>query len=124
MTRRPRDESGSVAVELALAIPVIVLLLLAVAEVAVVARAQLEVVNAAREGAREAATSPDPARAVAAASGVLGALAGNARITVRRPHVVGAQAEVEITLPHRLAPGLFGGVSVDLHGKAVMRVEQ
>ena len=110
--------------ELALVIPVILLVVLAVAEVAVVARTQLEIVNAAREGAREAATSPDPSRAIAAASAVLGDAAAHARITVSRPHVVGATAEVEITLPHRLGAGVFGGVVIDLHGRAAMRVEQ
>ncbi len=110
--------------ELALVLPVVLLVIGAVAEVAVVAKAQLEVVNAAREGAREAAASPDPARAVAAAGAALGGSAPAARITVRRPHVVGATAEVEISLPHRMAAGIFGGLVIELRGRAAMRVEQ
>ena len=51
-------------VEFALVLPLVLLVVFAAVEVAVVARTQLEVVNAAREGAREAATNPDPAAAV------------------------------------------------------------
>jgi hypothetical protein len=111
-------------VELALVVPVVLVVLLAVVEVAVVARTQLEVVAAAREGAREAATTPDPARAVAAVRAALGPAAARARIDVRRPHVVGAAAEVEVRVPHRLAGAIFGGVMVELRGRAVMRVEK
>jgi len=117
-------ERGSVTVEMALAVPVILLVLLAAVEVAVVARTQIEVVNAAREGAREAAASPDPARAVAAARAALGPSAGRARISVRRPHVVGERAEVEVVLPYRLGGGLLGGLSIDLGASATMRVER
>ena len=59
--------SGSAAVEFALVLPLVLLVLLAVTQVAVVARTQLEVANAAREGARRAATAPDPADAVTVA---------------------------------------------------------
>jgi Flp pilus assembly protein TadG len=117
-------ETGAASVELALLIPVVVLVILAVAEIAVVARVQLEVVNAAREGAREAATSPDSSVAVAAAAAVLGDAAGAARITVSRPHTVGAPARVEVILPHRLASIVFGGMTVEVRGRATMRVEQ
>lgn len=110
--------------EFALVVPVVLLVVLAVAEVAVVARVQLELVNAAREGAREAATSPDPASALAAARAALGGGADHARINVSRPHVVGATAVVEITLPHTLAPAIFGGTTIELQGRAAMRVEQ
>lgn len=119
-----QDERGSAAVEFALVVPLVVLVLLAAVEIAVVARTQLEVVHAAREGAREAAASPDPALAVAAVRAALGPAASAARVSVRRPHVVGAMAEVEVVLPHRLVVPLFRGVSVDLLGRAVMRVEQ
>lgn len=122
--RRRRREQGSATVEFALVLPVVLLVVLAVAEVAVVGRVQLELVNAAREGAREAATSPDPARALVAARAALGGSADAARINVSRPHVVGATAVVEITLPHTLAPVLFGGATIELRGRAAMRVEQ
>jgi hypothetical protein len=115
---------GTAAVEFALVLPVVLVVILAVAEIAVVARVQLEVVNAAREGAREAAVSPDPAQALAAARASLGSAGHDARISVRRPHVVGAAAEVEVVVPHRIAPAVFGGALVQLRGSASMRVEQ
>lgn len=117
-------QSGSAAVEVALVLPLILMLLLAVAEVAVVARTQLELVNGAREGARVAAVSPEPADAVVAVQELLGARAAEARISVTRPHVVGENAVVAIVLPHRLAPFLFGGAGVELRAQATMRVER
>jgi hypothetical protein len=111
-------------VEFALVIPVVLVVILAVAEIAVVARVQLEVVNAAREGAREAAASPDPAQALAAARTALGGAADDARISVRRPHLVGAAAEVEVIVPHRIAPAVFGGALVEVSASASMRVER
>lgn len=110
--------------EFALVVPAVVLVVLALAEVAVVARIQLEVVNAAREGAREAAANPDPTGALAAARSALGGVADAARINVSREHVVGGTARVEITLPHTLAPVLFGGTVIEVKGSAAMRVEQ
>lgn len=50
--RVPRRQDGQATVELALALPVVVLVLLLVVQVALVARAQVLVVHAAREGAR------------------------------------------------------------------------
>lgn len=117
-------ERGAATVELALVIPIVLLILLAAVEVAVVARTQLEVVHAAREGAREAAANPDPAQAVAAVREALGASGAVARIAVRRPQVVGAMAEVEVTVPHQLVVSIFSGFAVQLRGRAVMRVEQ
>lgn len=111
-------------VEFALVVPLVLLLVLAVVEVAVVARTQLEVINAARDGAREAATSPDPKRAVQAARASLGAAGAAARVSVRRPHVVGRLAEVEVVVPYRVGAILLGGFSVDVTGRASMRVER
>jgi Flp pilus assembly protein TadG len=115
---------GSSTVELALLLPLLLIVLVLIAEVAVVARAQIEVTGAAREGARAAATTPDPAAAVAAVRDALGSRAGAARISVRRPHVVGAAATVRIELPHRIAVPLLGGFTLTLRAGAVMRVEQ
>jgi hypothetical protein len=60
-------ERGQATVELALMLPVVVLVLLAVVQVAVVARSQILVVDAARAGARAAAVragaAPGAARA-------------------------------------------------------------
>ncbi len=111
-------------VEFALVLPLVLLVVLAVVEVAVVARTQLEVVNAAREGAREAATNPDPAAAVGVVQHSLGAAGSRARVQVSRPHVVGERAAVVVRLPHTLAAPLFGGVTVELQARSVMRVER
>lgn len=61
--RHDRRQRGQASVELVLALPVVVLVLLLVIQLALVVRAQILVVNAAREGARAGAvhTSPDVA---------------------------------------------------------------
>lgn len=110
--------------ELALLVPVILLLLMLVAEIAVVARLQIEVAGAAREGVRAAATAPDPARALEAARDALGERGDQARISVHRPHIVGRQAEVTVSLVHRVGIPLLGEFSIPLSATAVMRVEQ
>ena len=112
-------------VEFALVLPVVVLVLLTVVEVTAVARTQYELVNAAREGARMAATVPDPSRAVEAVKTALTPdLAGRVRVTVERPAVVGKAATVTVLLPYRVGAALLGGYQLDLRSKAVMRVEQ
>ncbi|MCJ7781820.1 MAG: pilus assembly protein [Acidimicrobiia bacterium] len=111
-------------VEFALVVPLVLALVLGVVEVALVARSQMEVVNAAREGAREAAVSPDPSDAVRAARASLGEVGSSAQVSVRRPDVVGRLAEVRVTLPYRVAAPFFGGVGVQITAKAVMRVER
>ena len=118
------SQSGAATVELALLLPLLVVVLVGVIEVAVAARTQLELLNAAREGARVAAVNPEPADAVAAAESALGEMGSNARIGVSRPNVVGEPAVVTIELQHRIVPILFGGTSVELRAKAAMRVEK
>lgn len=118
------SERGSAVVEFALVVPLVLVLILGLVEVALVARTQLEVVNAAREGAREAAASPDPADAVRAARNALGGSGASARISVRRPDIVGSLAEVRIALPYRVGAPLFGGMSVEIKARATMRVER
>ncbi|MGB5731172.1 MAG: TadE family protein, partial [Acidimicrobiia bacterium] len=81
------SQKGSAVVEFALVVPMVLALILGLVEVALVARTQLEVVNAAREGARQAAASPDPADAVNAARNALGGNGASARVSVRRPDV-------------------------------------
>ncbi|OFW65638.1 MAG: hypothetical protein A2Z12_02410 [Actinobacteria bacterium RBG_16_68_21] len=118
-------DRGSAAVEFVLVVPLVMALLLAAVEVAVAARVQLEVTQAAREGARQAATTPDPERAVAAVRSALGGGdAARASVSVVRDHVVGGSAEVVVRLRHRVAAPLFGGFDVTLVGRAVMRVER
>ena len=117
-------DSGSATVEIALLLPLVLMVMFAVAEVAMAARVQLELVNGAREGARVAAVSPEPADAVAAVQQALGELGGHARIGVSRPHVVGEPATVTVVLRHRIGSILFGGTSIELQAQASMRVER
>lgn len=120
-----RTEHGSASVEFALVLPIVLLVLVAVVEVAVVARSQIELLGAARQGARVAATNPDPAVAVDAVHDALGdAVAERVIVTVDRPAVIGAQAVVRLSLTHHLAAALFGGVPIDLSARSVMRVER
>ena len=118
-------ERGSAVVEFALVVPLLVLVLLATVEVALIARAQLEVSQAAREGAREAAATPDPGQAVAVVRSFLGEpMASRTRVTVSRDHLVGGRAEVTVRVQHPLAGGLLRGLSVTLEGRSSMRVER
>ena len=125
MTPRAIDgERGSATVEFALVIPIVLLLLVALVEVAVVARVQIELLGAARQGARVAATNPDPAVAVDAVHEALSeGLTGSVIVTVERPAIVGREAVVRLSLRHYHASVLFGGVPVDLSARSVMRVE-
>lgn len=119
------SERGSAAVEFALVLPLVLLALLAAVEVVVVARTQLEVGHAAREGARQAATVPDVDRAVAAVRRSLPEpIAGSARVTVERQQHVGGTARVTVSVRHAVATPLFGGFDVMLRSTAVMRVER
>jgi hypothetical protein len=99
-------------------------LVLLIVEVSLAARLQIEATAAAREGARVAATTPDPAAAVAAVRTALGEKGAEARINVHRPHIVGRNARVEVTLWHHLDLPLLRGPSIPLSASAVMRVEQ
>lgn len=110
--------------EFALVLPLVLVAMVAVVELTVIARTQLEVVNAAREGARTAATVVDPAEAAAAARRSLGSRGADARVSVTRPHVVGRDASVLVTVRHRVGGIVFGGVEVHLRARAVMRVER
>jgi hypothetical protein len=64
MGRRPASEAspGSAAVEFALVLPLALLFALALVQVGLLAKDALVVVQAAREGAREAAVTLDPER--------------------------------------------------------------
>ena len=59
--RRCSGERGQAAIEFALSLPLVLLVILALVQIAVVARDRMAVELAAREGARAAAVSADPA---------------------------------------------------------------
>ena len=119
------QNDGSSVVEFAIVLPLVLLVLVASLELVAVTRVQLQATHAAREGARQAATSPDPADAVTAVRSALPSnLADRARVSVARPHVVGEQARVEVRISYRFAAFAFGGLELDIGAHSVMRVER
>lgn len=112
-------------VELFLVLPIVILVVVASIQLIGVARARIELQGAAREGARVAATTPDPAKAVEA---VLAALApvmrDGARVSVERPARVGAVASVSVSIRHVLGQPFPSSVAVDLSARATMRTER
>ena len=111
-------------VEFALVLPLVLVVLLGIVEVAVVARSEIQLVHAAREGAREAAASPDTRRSSAAVRAALGEAGRRARISVTRPAQVGETATVKVSLKHTVAAPFFGGFTLDLQAQSTMRVER
>lgn len=118
-------ERGSVTVELFLVLPVAILVLVASLQIIGVARTRIELQGAAREGARVAATTPDPSKAVEA---VLASLSPEARpaarVSVERPSRVGAMARVSVSMRRSLGPPFPDSVGIDLSATAAMRTER
>ena len=117
-------ERGSLTLETALVVPVVLIVLLACFELASLALTRIELVAAAREGARVAATVADPARAEAATRAALGErLNAVASVSVRRPQVSGRQAVVTVEVRRRLRTPLLDSIAVPIAARAVMVVE-
>lgn len=119
-------ERGQAAVELALGLPLLAVLALALLQVAFVVRDQVLLTHAAREAAREAAVSADPAAARRAA--LHGADLEGDRLVVEvgargRP---GSRVLVVLRYPAPTRVPLVGAVvgDVQLTAKAAMRVER
>lgn len=106
-------------------IPLLIVVLAAGIQAISVARTRIELLGAAREGARVAATTPDPAKAVDAVRNALGPDdRERARISVSRPSVVGKPARVTATLRHRFGIPLLEDLGVIVSASASMRVER
>lgn len=119
------DEDGSATVEFFLVIPMVIVVLVAGIQVVSIARARIELLGAVREGARVAATTPDPARAVDAVQDALpGAVRDRVRISVSRPSVAGHPARVSARLRHFLGAPFPPSFSVELSASATMLVER
>lgn len=123
---RPSADGGQSTVELALVIPVLLVLVLGIVQVGLVVRDHVRVVHAAREGARAAAVSSDPAAAEHA-------VARNVGLAPDRVHIVttgrGARgSDVTVTVSYRAATDLplVGPLLPDLElvAAATMRVER
>lgn len=112
-------------VELFLVIPIAVLVLVAGLQLVSLAKARIELVGAVREGARIAATTPDPAKAVDAVQASLPpAVRRLTRVSVSRPAVVGSPATVTAVSHHLLGPPFPGDFGVDISASASMLVER
>jgi Flp pilus assembly protein TadG len=121
LRRRLGAEHGQAAVELALALPLVVVLVLALLQVALVGRDQLAVELAAREAARAAAVSADPATAARLAA---------ERVTPLRPlqvavSVQGDTVTVRVRHPSATDVALVGRLvgDVDLQASVTMALE-
>jgi len=118
-------ERGSVTIEFFLVIPLLIVVLAAGVQVISVARARVELLGAVREGARVAATTPDPARAVEAVRAAISPIERDrVRISVSRPAVVGRPARVTATMRHDLNIPFLDDLGVDLSATASMLVER
>ncbi|MGH9224261.1 MAG: TadE/TadG family type IV pilus assembly protein [Acidimicrobiales bacterium] len=123
---RQARQAGQAAVELALILPFVAVLLLLLVQVGLLARDQVLVVHAAREGAREAAVDPSPnaARSAAASSSSLDP--GRLEVTVTGRG--GPGSRVTVTVRYRAATSLpiMGALVGDLRLEAstTMRVER
>ena len=112
-------------VEFFLVVPLLIVVLAAGIQVISVARARIELQGAVREGARVAATTPDPARAVEAVRSALSPEdRDRVRISVSRPGVVGRPARVSATYRHVLPVPLLPDFRVTISANAVMAVER
>jgi hypothetical protein len=120
--RAGRDD-GQAAVELALALPLVFIVVLAVVQVVLIARDQLAVIHAAREGARAAAVAADPPAEAAAAARAAAGLDGD-RLSVdtaERGDQVSVVVRYRAPTDVALVGALVGDVTVT--GRATMRVE-
>lgn len=118
-------DRGSVTIELFLVIPIAVLVLVAGLQVVSLAKARIELVGAVREGARVAATTPDPARAVSAVQAALPPdVRTRTRVSVSRPSVVGSPARVTARSRHVLGPPFPDDLGVEISATATMLVER
>jgi len=112
-------------VEFFLVLPLVVLVAVASIQVMGIARARFELQAAARDGARVAATTPDPSRAVDSVMAALPPEARDrARISVERPDRVGVPARVTVRVRHLLGVPFPANMGVDLTATASMRTER
>lgn len=118
-------DRGSAAVEFFLVLPMVILVLVAGMHLVTAVAVRTEMVAAARDGARVAATTPDPAHAVEAVRLALPpSMRDRARISVTRPSLVGQPAQVVIQLRHYFGSPFPEGVGIDLSASASMLVER
>lgn len=113
-------DRGQATVEFALVLPLVAILVLGIVQLVVVARDQLAVDLAAREGARAAAVAADPTAAAAAATTALGTDAADVSVAV-----TGTRVSVTVTHRATTAVPLIGALirDVELSSTVTMRRE-
>lgn len=112
-------------VEFFLVLPLLVLVVVASIQVIGVARARIEMQGAVRDGARVAATTPDPSRAVEAVLASLPPeMRDRARVAVERPSRAGALAIVTMSMRHPVGWPFPSNLGVGLSARATMRTER
>ncbi|CAN5451292.1 hypothetical protein BH10ACT1_BH10ACT1_32350 [soil metagenome] len=111
---------------MALALPVLVLALLLVVQLALVARSQILVVHAAREGARAAAVDPRPGAAARAARATPGLDPARVQVEVGPRGAPGSTVRVTVRYRAATEVPLVGGLLGDvlLRATVAMRVEE
>ena len=123
----PCGEAGQATVELVLSLPVVLLVLLLVVQVGVVARSQVLVVDAARQGARSAAVGASVAEVSAAARATPGLEGGRLRVTVTGAGgAPGSDVAVTVRYREPTDVALVGGLLPDreLTATVTMRLEE
>jgi hypothetical protein len=122
---RARGEHGQSAVELALALPILAVLALALVQLGLVVRDQLLVVHAARDAAREAAVTADPAAVATAARGATALRPERLDVGLGRRGPAGSRVRVELRYRSPTRVPLVGRLVDDvvLRAAAEMRVE-
>lgn len=116
-------ENGQSTVEFALVLPIVLMLILGLLQVAVLARDQIMVMGAAREGVREAIVTPDQGAIASAARGAAPGL--NLDVKVTRGTERGDSAKVNVSAPPAKLPivgEIVGGLN--LKASATMRMEK
>ncbi len=119
----PIREDGQSTVEFALVLPLVLILILGLLQVGVLARDQIMVQGAAREGVREAIVTPDQGAIAAAARDAAPGLKLDVRVT--RGTERGDPAKVDISAPPAKLPivgEIVGGLN--LTASATMRMEK
>jgi Flp pilus assembly protein TadG len=124
-TARGRDARGQASVELVLVLPLVLLVLLALLQAGLLLRDQLLVVQAAREGAREAAVSPRKERIEAAVRRAAPGLDEGLEVQIRRGPRTGDLATVAVSASPTRVPTI--GRLLEGHrleASATMRIER
>lgn len=111
--------------EFYLLLPLVIFALLAGIQVVAAAQTRIELQGAVREGVRVAATTPDPARAVAVVASALDPeMAKKTRISVTRPALPGQVASVTASYRHTVRLFLLPDLAFDISARAAMRTER